>query len=340
MSSPSGGRPVFLHDEQAFRQKIPFSLINTNVKGAYTTSAPPDSFDPATASAAELVKQGILWRRPAATDSPGLKKAWQKVFSRKWLAKDRIVPELVTQFGKTHNLRKPLVKSADQNFLIGTWSGAGIRGGGPWTGIIGFWDIPTVSKPSEPQGLEGGWNSSSWIGIDGFNEGLVSTDVLQAGIQQKVSASGQASYVAWYEWFTAGDTSPDYVFQTNIQNFSVAPGQQVYCSVQYVNNKTAGSIYFANETTGQHFPITLAPPPGATFSGNTIEWIMEAPDGGEPESALPKFTPVTFTSAIACSANSTASPQGADTCNIVTSSNKLLTSVTNGSDTTTIKFIG
>ena len=342
MSSPVPTRPGFILDEQAFRAKLAYPLLNTNLQGAFASPAPPDTFDPNTASAAELVKQGLLWRRPTATDAPALQNAWKRVFSRKWLAKDRIVPQLETQTGRTHNLREPLTQVKDQNFINGAWAGAGTRGGGTWTGIIGYWIIPTVSKPSEPQGLEGGWNSSSWLGIDGFDIGIVSNDVLQAGIEQKVSASGQASYVAWFEWFAPQQAgSPGYIFQTNINNFPVSPGQQVYCSVQYVNSNTAGSIYFANEATGQHFSITLAPPPGATFKGNSIEWIMEAPDGGEPESSLPKFTPVTFTSAIGCNASGgTGNPQTGDTANVENSSGKVLTSVTTGSDTVTINFIG
>jgi hypothetical protein len=316
-------------------------LNSTNVTGAFSSPAPPDSFDPNKASAVDLVNQGLLWRRPAATDNPALVTAWKTVFSRTWLAKDRIVPQLEPQIGKTHALRKALTRVTDQNFVNGAWSGAGIRGG-KWTGVIGFWKIPTVSKPSEPQGQIGGWDSSSWIGLDGFDIGIVSNDVLQAGIQQVVSAGGQASYVAWFEWFAPQQAgSPPYIFQTNISNFPVKPGQQVYCSVQYVNNNTAGYIYFANETTGQHFSITLAPPPGATFAGNSIEWIMEAPDGGEPVTALPKFTPVQFTSAIGCSASgAVGNPSTGDTSNIETTSAKVLTKVAVGSDTVTIDFIG
>lgn len=331
----------FAFDEAALRQKIPYTLVSTNLTGAFASPAPPDGFDPNTASAAELVKTGLLWRRPAATDNPALVNAWKTVFSRTWLAKDRIVPEFATQTGKTHVLKKPLTKVTDQNFVNGAWSGAGIRGG-KWTGIIGFWDIPTVSRPSEPQGEIGGWDSSSWIGLDGFDIGIVSNDVLQAGIQQVVSASGQASYVAWFEWYAPAQAgSPGYIYQTNITNFPVKPGQQVYCSVQYVNNGTAGYIYFANEATGQHFSITLAPPPGATFAGNSIEWIMEAPDGGEPVTALPKFTPVQFTSAVGCDASgAVGNPQSGDTSNIETTGGKLLTKVAVGNDTVTIDFIG
>ena len=87
--------------------------------------------------------------------------------------------------------------------------------------------------------------------------------------------------------------------------------------------------------------LALAPPPGATFNGQSCEWIMEAPDSGEPTSSLPRFTPVTFTSALACGPNNaTANPQSGDIMNIATSGGKILTSTTVGSDTTTISFVG
>ncbi|HLW70325.1 MAG TPA: G1 family glutamic endopeptidase [Candidatus Binataceae bacterium] len=326
-------------DEEAFLKSMPHQLVKTNLKGVYASPPPPDNFDPNKANATELIKQGLFWRRPKPTDDPAIVKAWDKVFSRKWLAKDRIVPKLEPQIGKTHLLRRPLGRVTDQNFVNGAWSGGGIRGGS-WTGNIGFWDIPTVSQPSEPQGYEGGWNSSSWVGIDGFDVNLTSNDVLQAGVEQKVDGFGNPSYVAWYEWYApAQPNSPPYIYQTNI-SLQVAPGEQMYCSIQYINNNTAGYIYIANESTGQYCSLTLAPPPGATFAGNTVEWIMEAPDGGEPESALPAFTPVNFTSAIACGPNGFGNPLNGDTCNVETVNGQVITSVTLGSYAVTIDFIG
>jgi hypothetical protein len=53
--------------------------------------------------------------------------------------------------------------------------------------------------------------------------------------------------------------APAYVFQTNISNFSVSPGDTVHCSVQYING-VAGQINFANQTTGQTTTVTLVPP--------------------------------------------------------------------------------
>ncbi|HEY1933544.1 MAG TPA: G1 family glutamic endopeptidase [Acetobacteraceae bacterium] len=350
-------------DEAEFLRRIPYRLERTNLPGAYSTLAPEsDDYDPHTVPPSELVRHGLIMPRPDAATQPRLRAAWDKVFGRKWLARDRVTGPIVPQPGITHHLWRLPVRQEDGTFLGGAWSGAGTRSpSGTWTGIVGFWDVPTVSEPSEPQGTEGGWNSSSWIGIDGF---FNSNDVLQAGVQQKVDAHGNATYVAWYEWVVpppasvppgtpvdangyplAWVGSPNgqyqYIYQANIPGFTVKPGQQVYCSAQYNAGKTAGLIYFANETTGQTFQQTLAPPPGASFSGQSVEWIMEAPDGGEPRSALPKFTPVTFTSALACGANNAlADPSTGDTMNIETSGGKVLTSVTTGKDTTTISFIG
>jgi hypothetical protein len=321
--------------QQSAGIRVPYELVPTTLAGAFITPAPPDDFDPSTESPTALIKQGFLWRRPGQDDPPALRTAWERAFSRRWRAEDRLVPELEPQVGKTHNLRSAK-RAADGTFTGGQWAGSVVPG--TWTGAIGYWVIPAVTQPLQPQGTDGGWNSSSWVGIDGT---FGSDDVLQAGVQQEVDANGNAHYVAWYEWFAPSQPdSPPYVFQTNITNFAVSPGQTVYCSVMYVSNHTAGQVYFANEATGQYFSITLAPPPGATFSGSSAEWIMEAPDKGEPTASLPIFTPVVFTSAICCGPNGVAgNPSGGDTFTIV-GFGTTLTSVTLGLDTVTIDYAG
>lgn len=180
----------------AFRKRSPYQLIPTNIPGVFTSPAPPEGFDPKTASAVSLVKHGLLWRRPGKSDHPGVIAAWEKLSSRRWLAKDRIVPFLQPQPGKTHHLKgRRKTNAGNQN----AWSGGSVKG--QWATCVGTWVIPTVSQPSEGQGQEGGWNSSSWAGIDGAYS---SNDVLQAGVEQKVDGNGKASYIAWFEWFGPG----------------------------------------------------------------------------------------------------------------------------------------
>lgn len=82
---------AFDHDEAQCRAKIPYKLTPTALKGVYLNPTP--DFDPQTASEHDLIKNGIMVRRPTNDDAPELQEAWNKFFGRKWHAKDRIVPE-------------------------------------------------------------------------------------------------------------------------------------------------------------------------------------------------------------------------------------------------------
>jgi Peptidase A4 family len=334
---------VEFHGDENFHTKLPFIVTPAKIKGVYLNPTPPDDLDINKATQDELTKYGLLWRKPTDSSPPYIQNLLDHAFSRKWESKNRIVPEFEPQPGRTHHLKDNPVKRSDNTYVSRAWSGAS-KNTGKWLSVIGTWTIPVVSKPNEPQGNEGGWNSSSWVGIDGMvgsNGVLTSNDVLQAGIEQKVSASGVSSYVAWYEWYAPPvPGSPPYIYQINITNFPVQPGNIVYCFVRYINN-TAGYISFANETTGQTFSITLAPPPGASFNGGSCEWIMEAPDGGEPTSSLPSFTPLVFTGSMACGSGSNfVIPGNCDTITLEDASGKALTYTTVNSDTLTISYIG
>ncbi len=161
-----------------------------------------------------------------------------------------------------------------------------------WIFATGTWTVPAVSQPDLVSGSGGGWDSSSWVGIDGSG----SNDVLQAGIEQKYDDGAQ--YTAWYEWFAPSVAgSPDYVNQTNIDNFPVSAGDTILCNCAYINSQTMGSIFIANLTNGSFLSIVLDPPPGAAFLGNSIEWIMETPTIDGQYTALPAFTEITFTAA-------------------------------------------
>lgn len=155
--------------------QVPYELIPTNLDGAFVSPAPPADFDPNTASPASLLKNGFPWPRPEKAGNPALRAAWEQAFSRPWRAEDLVVPRLEPQAGKTHNLRSA-TQAADGSLTGSQWAGSVVQGN--WTRAIGFWVIPAVSESPEPQGTEGGWNSSSWVGIDGT---FGSNDVLQAG---------------------------------------------------------------------------------------------------------------------------------------------------------------
>jgi hypothetical protein len=307
-----GTSTAFQLDEQAFLSKLPFTAHPTALPGVYNVPAPPDSLDLRTASQSSLIKNGILFSKPAPGGPPAIQAAWDAFLSRKWKAADRIVPIMEVRPGITHIRRPPATSNSprpDDNDIDPNWAGAGTNTG-KWTNIVGTWNVPSVATPPRAQPNPNGWDSASWIGLDGY---VNTNDVLQAGIQQHVNSNGSTFYVAWYEWYApVVPGSPGYVHQTNITNFPVSPGDQIGVAVQYVGS-SAGYISMANNTTGKNFAITLAPPPGANFSGASCEWILEG-----TASDLPSFSPINFTTALACGVNgTTASPGSGDTLNIV-----------------------
>ena len=103
-----------MSDHEPFHKKLPYETKPLNIPGAFTTPFPPAGFDPMTASPKELVKHGILVRRPDHNDPPHLVEAWKRIFGRKFKPEDRIVPHLVPQVGKKHILTG--LKKADTGF--------------------------------------------------------------------------------------------------------------------------------------------------------------------------------------------------------------------------------
>jgi Peptidase A4 family len=339
-------KPI-LSDEQQFLAKLSYKVTPTNLRGVYSNPTLPDDFDPQGATQDDFTHHGLMFRKPNAERTPEIHEIYQRFFSKQWLEKNRIIPESVPHIGITHNFKGKLpTKTSNTSWLENSWAGAG-QNTKTYTGVVGNWTIPTVSQPIEPQGAEGGWHSSSWIGIDGM---FTSSDVLQAGIDQRVDANGNASYFPWYEWYIQDDNKhdlPHYIYETSIPNFPVKPGDQIVCFCYYQGH-TAGNIMMANNTNNSYIHITLAPPaaPGqpspATFNGSSVEWIMEVPDGGENNSSLPKFTPVKFADCVACvSDGSTIKPSDCDTLNVINpQTNQVLTSVTTDENSVTINFIG
>jgi hypothetical protein len=306
------------------KKTLPFELRPTNIEGVYSFVPPPKALDHRTVSNATLIKHGILVRRPDPKKNPALFELWRRFIDEIWTEENFTLPVLAPQDGITHGLEN-IPRTNGPAFGGYSWSGCALVGS--WSGVMGVWQIPKVSEPSPPtpQANGGGWNSSSWVGLDGGHgllPGASSTDVLQAGVEQKVDASGNASYRGWYEWYVPNPSAAvvrkfKYVHQLNITTIPVKAGDEVSVVVQYVKHKgdeignplpppgpySFGAISFVNMTTIKAHMLYLEPPTGASFAGESAEWVMELPNDGS--GSLPKFTSVTFENAGACNAQNT-----------------------------------
>jgi hypothetical protein len=155
--------------------------------------------------------------------------------------------------------------------------------------ISGNWVVPTAAQHTKKQAEA----SSDWIGIGGgcIDSGCALTDstLIQTGTEQDVSASGAASYSAWYELVPAPSLT--------ITSMKVRPGDHMHASLtQLASESNVWTITIQDTTRGENFSTTVP----YTSSHATAEWIEETPleigtDAGF--AALPNLSNPAFRSA-------------------------------------------
>ena len=155
--------------------------------------------------------------------------------------------------------------------------------------ISANWTVPSATQHTAGQAEA----SSDWIGIGGgcVDSGCTVTDstLIQTGTEQDVSATGAASYDAWYELVPAPELE--------ISSMTIEPGDAMHASIsEVVNDANVWTITIQDTTRGESYTTTV--PYSSTHA--TAEWIEETPleigtDAGF--AALPNLTNPGWTSA-------------------------------------------
>jgi hypothetical protein len=131
--------------------------------------------------------------------------------------------------------------------------------------ISGEWTVPTATQHTAGQSE----NSSDWIGIGGgcIDAGCTATDatLIQDGTEQDVSATGQASYSAWWEVIPGPSITI---------SMTVAPGDRMSSTIaELVPDSELWTITLKDLTRNETFTQTIPYP--STHA--TAEWIEETP---------------------------------------------------------------
>jgi hypothetical protein len=175
------------------------------------------------------------------------------------------------------------------------WSGYNIGADYPqvstgtlFTSVSGEWTVPTATPHTKGQAED----SASWVGIGGGcvtdNCSVTDNTLIQAGTEQDVSASGQASYGAWWEIIPETETPV---------TLPVQPGNTVKVTITETSTPGQWSIVIDNLTTGKSFSTTTP----YSSSEDTVEWIEETPleigTTGTGVATMPDLSTVHFTNA-------------------------------------------
>ena len=149
------------------------------------------------------------------------------------------------------------------------WSGFAATGS-TYNDITGSWVVPTVKASSSNT------YSSSWIGIDGFNN----SDLIQTGTEQDY-VNGKAQYDAWWEILPAAETV--------IPTMFISPGDHMTAHIHNNGNGT-WTITLNDVTQNETFSTTQS----YSGPGTSAEWIQEAPQVNGTISTLANYGQTTF----------------------------------------------
>lgn len=191
---------------------------------------------------------------PRPTDPDALM-AWTRAMD----AKPVMLTPVLKQRANRH--RPVVMNAADQST---NWSGYAVNGAN-FTSVSANIVVPAVKS----RVADGSWNYlSAWVGIDGNGSG----DVLQAGVACDVSTNlgaPETDYFPWFEWY------PNVA--TQILNLPCEAGDTFYVHV-WATDATHGHAYLQNLTENMAVTIPLTAPAGTSLAGNSVEWIVEAPE--------------------------------------------------------------
>ncbi len=265
----------------------PPGMLATNLPDAFVFPAPPQGFDPISASDQDLHAYGFP-PRPNPFKNRRAYALWAYMVGA---AKIRIDPIL-----KRSNVRhmpmipasgaRPAGRPARINSDYSTnWSGEALTNGatsfseGSFYTLWGEFNVPIAEQQFGV--CNGGTEySSTWIGMDGYDGGA---DIVQTGTESDATCYGGSTvgtYYAWYEWYPG--------YETEITNLPVTPGDDILVQAD-VSSPTAAGIFFTNETTNQYVPIGITAPNGTRFVGSSAEWIVERPEIGKVLSTLQNY---------------------------------------------------
>ncbi len=161
----------------------------------------------------------------------------------------------------------PLHANTNQsNNWFGYDQGTLEQGSKLFNSISGQWTVPTATQHTAGQAEA----SSDWIGIGGgcVDAGCTVTDstLIQTGTEQDVSATGQASYSAWWELVP--------VPSLTISSMTVSPGDHMSASIaEVVADLNLWKITISDLTRNETYTTTV--PYASTHL--SAEWIEETP---------------------------------------------------------------
>ncbi|MGH2868431.1 MAG: hypothetical protein ACRDNK_12805 [Solirubrobacteraceae bacterium] len=241
--------------------KITYATAPTS-EGQVGVLSPPQSFDPLTASPAELALYGVP-PEPPATNPDSLKNWLQMVHNMHWIQAPPALHDAPgTHFGQIGTNTQ------------GIWAGYYTQEG---TGYFHYTSATYIEPPFHSSRCDPNDAVGYWTGIGGVGNGELGQ---QGTAQGQVDNLGQDQ--GWIE------TNLGTVYGTNI---SATVNYNFYIATSYTNGQYNYFFYnYYNGASTTYYTVT------SQFSGATTDYIAERPTANLKNFATMQFTNVTAAS--------------------------------------------
>jgi len=165
--------------------------------------------------------------------------------------------------------------------LSSNWSGYSVSGAA-FSNVSGSWVEPKATCTGSTT------SSAFWVGLGGDSD--TSNALEQIGTSTDCSATGKASYTAWYELVPAASVP---------LRLTIAPGDKIWASVGVDGTKVTLTVENLTRQTSFTKTLSMTAP-----DVSSAEWIAEAPstcdNAGRCRTVpLTDFHKITFTKALA-----------------------------------------
>lgn len=260
-----------------------------------TYDPPPSDFDPHSAPNRLLRKHGLP-DRPDPERDPHLARLWKLAFPGP-------TTFVKAELAVDPDFRRRRSPTGEVEFTSGDWSGViALTQDLHLPGESAQWVYTQFVVPyvGELDPIDDDLWVGFWVGLDGILE----KQVLQAGISAHLDKGwfgqgwfGGVSYSFWTEWINEAHMNEKQDAPRFVANFPVEAGDTVsvlVCAPQ----PDLGHVVLGNISQRRMTSISVPADSGISVQGSSAEWIVEG-----VSAALPFFSPLMFTSCIACTQN-------------------------------------
>jgi Peptidase A4 family len=268
------------------------------LKGVHT-SAPDPSFDPLTASDADLAAN-YLPPRPDSRTAPTAFANWQRALG----TRPRFVASAATPAAEPPPDKDKVFfthpNDGRTQASSGNWSGGLVRprNDDPLVLVQGRWIVPDTQSP----GKNVPFASSVWVGLDGYDPASrvmpqIGTGQLYFLVPSPAGNLHVQTYVAWWQVWLKHHPRRGSIWQQPIPTMPIEPEDRFYGQVQKIDDLMM-SFFLKNETRNvafsafydlraDHAGDDLLP-----LECRTAEWVLERPTVPDADGVTPLSVPL------------------------------------------------